>query len=519
MTRRSANSAGDPGPARHARTRSRLTVATHISAALALMTASLLMVSHWLGLFPDTRGARLEARQALADMIARRAADCAAGDDFAPMSGFARELLARHGDVRSIGVRLQDGALAYASESHESLWGLGVRGAPPGTLVFIPMLRDGLPFASVEVCFEELDGDGARALLRHPAAPTALFLLAAGFVGYRILMRRVLRYLDPAAVIPQRVRLVLDALAEGVVLLDNQERIVMANRAFARMAGVPADDLIGRAAGSFQWIDGTTGAAPVPAPWAETIEDGALRAGLRVELRTGEGRSFILSAACAPIVGDDGVVRGVVLTLADLTDLQSQRAELETLVRSVLESRAEIERQNRELHRLATTDPLTECLNRRALFERAEQCWEQARRHGRPLACIMIDADHFKAVNDTHGHQAGDDVLRRIGTALRASARAADTVGRFGGEEFCMLLPDTDLAGARAVAERIRATIESIPFAGFRVTASLGVADTESVRSVDALFDAADRALYAAKRGGRNRVEVADPPAPLSPAA
>jgi diguanylate cyclase (GGDEF)-like protein len=176
------------------------------------------------------------------------------------------------------------------------------------------------------------------------------------------------------------------------------------------------------------------------------------------------------------------------------------------------------------IYTMAITDELTGVCNRRQLLERLAEEVARARRYRRGLACIMLDLDHFKRVNDTHGHAAGDAVLRAAAAAVSERIRATDFVGRYGGEEFVVVLPETSLAAATLIAEKLRGEVESLAIdigeaRTLRTTASLGVAyfdpaagaegaqpDTEAI----ALVQHADAAMYRAKRSGRNRVEVAD---------
>jgi two-component system cell cycle response regulator len=170
---------------------------------------------------------------------------------------------------------------------------------------------------------------------------------------------------------------------------------------------------------------------------------------------------------------------------------------------------------NRRLEALATTDPLTRLLNRRALLERLSSEVDRSLRYGDVLTLLMVDVDHFKNINDSHGHLVGDAVLREIGSLLHASVRAVDVVARYGGEEFVIILPETPLEGALVFAERLRETIERHGFAGrggagLRLTASIGAATFPSphVHSTEDLFARADEALYRAKSGGRNQVRT-----------
>jgi diguanylate cyclase (GGDEF)-like protein len=164
------------------------------------------------------------------------------------------------------------------------------------------------------------------------------------------------------------------------------------------------------------------------------------------------------------------------------------------------------------MRRLATIDGLTDTLNRRAFFERAEAARLQMRRLRKPMALVMLDLDHFKQLNDGFGHACGDEALRVFADTARGVLREHDLMGRLGGEEFALALPGTGLEGALHAAERLRVAVTEAPLpscaVGYRMTVSIGVVVIEANEELTAALARADHALYAAKTGGRNRVET-----------
>ncbi|MFM1892171.1 MAG: hypothetical protein RLZ44_1248 [Pseudomonadota bacterium] len=224
------------------------------------------------------------------------------------------------------------------------------------------------------------------------------------------------------------------------------------------------------------------------------------------------------SVAVLPLRRSDGLVGFLGLGSTDARRFTAEHAtdflgRLATIAAVCLENAV-----NRERLRLTgLTDALTGLFNRRYLNQRLHEEVARALRHDEPLACLFVDADHFKRINDTHGHAAGDRVLADLGRFLRQQLRSSDTATRYGGEEFALILPQTDRANARQLAERIRAGVAARPVqledgATVRVTVSVGVAglpDNPS-RNIEtaaaALLEDADAAVYAAKRAGRDRV-------------
>ena len=181
---------------------------------------------------------------------------------------------------------------------------------------------------------------------------------------------------------------------------------------------------------------------------------------------------------------------------------------------AVLHLRIQKALEHARTRRLASTDGLTGVYNHRTFQERLSQEIARADRYSRPLSVLIIDVDHFKVYNDTYGHPQGDIVLQDLARLLQEMSRTSDTVARWGGEEFAIILPETDSVGAQKIGQRLCEQMERYPFPGQELmhggtlTISIGVATYASASSKEALLQAADTALYAAKREGRNRVCV-----------
>jgi len=232
------------------------------------------------------------------------------------------------------------------------------------------------------------------------------------------------------------------------------------------------------------------------------------------------GVSSIRGFAGVPLISPGGVNWGALgvfdtkplaLTTADLDTLSEfaldTARELDQTIVTPAEAEGPTDKDLEALEQLAATDPLTGLANRRGCEKGIAREISRAQRERRPLSCILLDIDRFKQVNDTMGHQAGDQVLRELSSMLRRSVRAYDIVARWGGEEFLLVLPGTDRNTARMLAERIRAGVQQLPVPNFgSVTISAGAAEFDSDYDFESTLRAADRRLYEAKAAGRNTV-------------
>ena len=279
-----------------------------------------------------------------------------------------------------------------------------------------------------------------------------------------------------------------------IVMLDPAGTVIEWNASIGRLFGIAPDAIVGQPLLSRVSVDlGEHTASPDFIAVRNVISKvGWCR--VDASWKKGDGREMWGDCVIAPVAEADGSTGGYVAVIRDVS----------------------VEHINtQELIDAALTDPLTGLHNRRGLEGRSEAL------HFRPGGAtvtqvwIMVDIDHFKRVNDTYGHEAGDEVLKAVAEALRSTARVADIVARFGGEEFVLVLPDTSAEMAARIAERLRLAIEALSTdvdgQVIRVTASFGVAQRAAQESQLEVLERADAALFSSKKDGRNRVTMSTP--------
>lgn len=487
----------------------RLPTIIRLVLGLVSLTASCLLFSQTIGLFPDSRGLITQGRAKLCESLAIQSSLLASQGDLDVMETSLRAIASRNSEIESLAVRRASGDLLLEIGNHSKFWTPAAVGNSNDSQMFVPIATKNEPWGTVEVCFRPIRSAGWRGFFEEPLMRVVMFVALAGAFGYYALLNRVLLQLNPSDVVPSRVRSALDTLTQGLVILDRRQRIVLANQAFCQTVGLASEKLIGREIGSLPWQSqaGEPLKSNSGTPWDESLSATKSVTGVVMDLQVATDvlRIFVVNAS--PVLSEKGDCQGALISLEDITSMEKTKRDLHEAMHQLNLSTEAISRQNVELERLATTDPLTECMNRRSFFSKFETAWKSSEAEATPLACIMVDIDHFKSVNDTRGHSTGDEVLKAVAAILRVTARDGDLVSRFGGEEFCILLPKTSLKEATAAAERFRRKIASAPIEGLSITASLGVSErTLGARQPSQLLEQADQSLYVAKEQGRNQV-------------
>ncbi|MCC6532519.1 MAG: response regulator [Burkholderiales bacterium] len=302
----------------------------HVSLGLCGMTLSVLLAAAFFGLIPDREGAQREARAALAEVTAAASTALLTAGDLDAIKAMLKLVVERNEGLLSAAVRRADGTLMVVVGSHEPHWEMQLTGRSTETQVQVPILAGARRWGQMELRFRALAGVGIGGLLRHPWVLLLGSVFAAGFVAYYFYLGRVLRQLDPSQAVPARVRSALDTLAEGLLILDRRQQIVLANNAFAAVAGKDAERLVGRHVRELAWR--TPEGEPLAAsaqPWRQTLHDGAARTHVLLRLAAAQPASeriFIVN--CAPIAGSGARPNGVLVSLDDVTQLEEKKVEL-----------------------------------------------------------------------------------------------------------------------------------------------------------------------------------------------
>jgi diguanylate cyclase (GGDEF)-like protein len=500
-----------------------LNLSPSVRVTLGLMSLAmtlLLFMDLVLGVFPSQEKAVLQNRQQLAESVSVQLATMLSQEDQRNIPAVVNELVNRNPDLRSIGVRSGTGQLLASSAAHLNSWTTN-NSADVGRSRFIvpiaPSGKQGSRWGQIEFAFRPLNATSLQSIFITPSFKLiGLFGLTAGIMYY-IYLRRTFQHLDPSSAVPERVQMAFDALSEAVLVVDNERRIVMANDTFIKLAREDRDGLIGKDPATFSWLAQSANDANGISPWQSCMQTKSAVHGNAYEaLHGSELRRLVVN--CSPVLDARDAIRGCMVSFSDVTEIEEANQQLVMLMTELAHSKEQLQDQNIALQKLASSDPMTGALNRRAFFPLLENMFNNARAMQMPMSFVMCDIDKFKSINDVFGHPVGDKVIQKFASIILRSVRDSDEVCRYGGEEFCIALGNTDVDQALQFAERVRQTVEAE--VGFSlqldgrpfITASFGVSSASlNPASPAALIEQADQALYVSKNNGRNQCTVFAP--------
>ena len=296
---------------------------------LAGLTVSLVMLAIYLGIVPDKTGIVREGRTALSETIAVHSTAMVMTSEFERLASGFKLLVGRNPDLISLALRRADGVALIATGDHKDRWQSMEGEYSRDTQVRVPIWSGEHKWGQLELRFKALNAGGLQGFLGNPVVRLTLFMGALCFVVFYLYIGKVLRHLDPSKAIPGRVRSALDTLAGGLLVLDNKEQIVLANKAFARLLGRTPEELMGHRAGDLPWID-TQGnkMAKSERPWAQALARGEVQANRILRLKLKQDERLTFSINCSPVLGSGGKYAGVLVSFDDVTLLEKKEIEL-----------------------------------------------------------------------------------------------------------------------------------------------------------------------------------------------
>lgn len=481
----------------------RVSLTFRIVAGLAFLTISTMLIACSLNIAPNLNHMRMEDRARFCEAVAVSSSLFLTQGNTQALESYLDAVVSNNPEIKSAILRKNDGTIFVQIGNIDEFLAKPDEGLL--NKIKIELVEHNQPWGQLEFYYP-IEQLSFLSFWGMPMVQFMAFVFVGCFVGFFLFLRKTLQYLTPSKAIPNRIQDALDTLAGGLLILDNQEQIVLANKTISNALNIAPEQLHGRSVSEISGMFHSNEQTKPELPWTRVLREGVILKGvmLSIESTSDVADNFVVS--CAPI-HDDNKLRGVLVSFENVTELENKKRELHEMLTVLHESREIIRKKNKDLQILATRDPLTSCLNRRSFYEQMEALWDDAKRHGKSLGCVLLDIDHFKSINDNYGHSTGDQVLKGIGSTLTDLVGETGVLCRYGGEEFCILLPNHDIDEAEQAAEVYREAVERLEFSNLKVTSSFGVtAISLGATNSQNLLDEADKCLYAVKRNGRNQV-------------
>lgn len=483
-----------------------------LSVGLVVLLLSAVFVADLVGFLPRPEDQIRESRKILGESLAVQLSGAAAQGNSTVIESTLEQIVDRNGEILFAGLLRADGRTVATFGQIDDSEAVISDMSTLNDLV-IPVFEGASRWGEARLSFAPVNDWGLR-LVGIPTGTLqfALFMGITCLLIFYFFMRKALSELNPTKAVPERVNSAFNVLAEGVLILDEKEKIVLANEVIARQLGEDPVNLVGRSPSDFEWD--LSGDELEELPWQTVLRRGEHVVGMPLKLQD-EERQLSFTVNAAPIEDGHGQTRGVLITFDDVTPIELKNEELSSMLTKLSETQKLIEDKNRQLEVLASRDAMTGCLNRRSFLSIYEKHFDSARQHKYSLSVLMVDIDHFKRVNDSYGHIVGDKIIKIVAGVLQSLFDDAIPVGRYGGEEFIVALPQIGPDASLEAAEKLRRVISQLagdsqlPLDALTISVGVSHFDAE-VPDHMGLIDQADRALYLAKNSGRDRVCVFD---------
>ncbi len=303
----------------------RISARSRIALGLGFLLVAVLWMAIALGLVPSEHNAIVAGRATFCESIAVYGSAFVERNDLTALDSCLRGVLSRNGDVLSAAIRRTDGKVIVEVGDHVAQWDTAKDGTVDSN-IYVPIYAGDAKWGTVELRFRPIDSGGVMGYLRSPPVRLIAFVASTSTVLFLLYLRKMLQHLDPSKVVPPRVRSALDTLAEGLVVVDNNERIVLANSAFASIVGRSPDEMLGSKPSALKWIF-DNGQTP-EYPWVRAIRDREAIHGSVMRLVDHQSNRRTFTVNCSPVLGHDGAYRGVLASFDDVSQLEQKEIEL-----------------------------------------------------------------------------------------------------------------------------------------------------------------------------------------------
>ena len=482
-----------------------------LSFGLVSLTLALALTGYVLGLMPDGHKVELDSRAKVAESLAVQLVGAVNRKDSVVLEETLNSVVKRNDDVYSSALRRSDGTIVISAGDHEKHWIETEDGKSTPTHVSVPLLGTDGEQGTIELAFAPASTE--KRILGIPATLLMFlgFLMAFGFIGYFLMLRRALRQLDPGRVIPERVQKAFDTLNEGVIILDEKERILLVNRAFAKIYDDGDGPSIGTKINNLSWrmVDGRALAGGYP--WHKAIREGCETRQDILSLRNANGEVHNFDVNATVISDDKEKIIGAIVTLNDMTQLKNNEVELEKTREKLRLSVENEEHHREELAYLSTHDPLSGCMTRRQFMQKLEVRLENQSDVSQNTILVMLDIDGFGRINHDYGYSTGDRIISGVAEIIKGCVGEESIVGRFSGDRFCVALHDDSETDLYMLSQRLLHELSEgarkLYAGGADLGACIGVCGASGGGvAAQTLTNQAEQALVCAKKKGPSQI-------------